>query len=249
MRLLIYNIAYGTGNPGGEAKRLLTAHRYLRASRLHFRRIIRFIRHRKPDMVGLIETDSGSFRTAGESQPAKLAELFLGRELLAESICKYGPRSWLSKLPYLSSQTNALLSASPDREAKRHYLPCGAKRLVLELECGGITVFLVHLSLRAACRAKQLAALAELLPRDRPAVLAGDFNTFRGEGELADFLGKTGMRPAGRAPTYPGWKPAKQLDYILVSEEVEVTDFEAPDIRLSDHLPLIAELTLRSPRS
>ena len=39
MRLLVYNIAYGTGCPGGEAKRLLTVHRYLRTSRAPFRGI------------------------------------------------------------------------------------------------------------------------------------------------------------------------------------------------------------------
>ena len=44
MRLLVYNIAYGTGSPGGESKRLITGHRYLSAPERPFRKIESFIR-------------------------------------------------------------------------------------------------------------------------------------------------------------------------------------------------------------
>lgn len=81
MRLLVYNIAYGTGCPGGEAKRLLTVHRYLRTSAFHFSQIVGLVYDLQPDVIGLVEADSGSWRTSGLSHPEKLAQL-LSEEVL-----------------------------------------------------------------------------------------------------------------------------------------------------------------------
>ena len=63
MRFLVYNIAYGTGAPGGMGKNILTAHRYLRTPRKPLEGIIRFISETEADIVGLVEVDTGSFRT------------------------------------------------------------------------------------------------------------------------------------------------------------------------------------------
>ena len=143
-------------------------------------------------------------------------------------------------------QTNALLARS-DSEEKKHYFPCGTKKLILERESDGITVFLVHLGLSRRVRVRQLDYLRELLPKGRPIVLAGDFNTFRGENaELAEFMRDTGLVNANTAhqATYPAWKPLKQLDYILVSPQIEVEHFEVIPVLYSDHLPLVADLKI-----
>ena len=247
MRLLVYNIAYGTGCPGGEAKRLLTVHRYLRTSAFHFSQIVGLVYDLQPDVIGLVEADSGSWRTSGLSHPEKLAQL-LSEEVLTvpKPDSKYGPTSFLSRMPYLKSQTNALLARS-DSEEKKHYFPCGTKKLILERESDGITVFLVPLGLSRRVRVRQLDYLRELLPKGRPIVLAGDFNTFRGENaELAEFMRDTGLVNANTAhqATYPAWKPLKQLDYILVSPQVEVEHFEVIPVLYSDHLPLVADLKI-----
>ena len=42
-------------------------------------------------------------------------------------------------------------------------------------------------------------------------------------------------------PSYPSRAPRKELDFILFSDGIEVSNFEIPDIRLSDHLPLICD--------
>ena len=246
MRLLVYNIAYGTGCPGGEARRLLSIHRYLRASRAPFRGLTGLVRELNPDVVGLVEADSGSWRTAGISHPEFVARmLYEVTGELPDAGSKYGPDSILSRIPYLRSQTNALLGRS-GAEVKRHYFPCGTKKLILERECDGITVFLVHLGLRARTRARQIAFLREFLPKGRPVVLTGDFNTFGGEPELDELKSALGLRnanPTGAA-TYPAWKPLKQLDYILVSPQIRVDRFEVVPVLYSDHLPLVADLSL-----
>lgn len=246
MRLLVYNIAYGTGSPGGEARRLLTVHRYLRTSELHFRQIMDLLYDLRPDVAGIIEADSGSFRTAGVSHPDAIEQALRGGwEKQGRFDPKYGPKSPLSRLPLLRNQTNALLGQQ-DAEVKKHYLPNGTKRLVLEREAQGISVFLVHLGLTRRTRIKQLAYLKSIIPTDRPVVLAGDFNTFQGEKELSDFLTATKLRNANphSLPTYPAWKPLKQLDYILVSPQLEVKHFEVLPVPFSDHLPLLADIRL-----
>lgn len=246
MRLLVYNIAYGTGCPGGEAKRLLTAHRYLRTGAFDFDQIVGLVDDIQPDMIGLVEADSGSWRTSGKSHPDMVDRLLNGvRPPSPAPGSKYGPRSLLNRVPYLRSQTNALL-ARTEAEVKRHYFPCGAKKLILERESNGITVYLVHLGLTRRVRTLQLDYLRGLLPHDdRPFVLAGDFNTFRGEkDELAEFMRELRLVNANASgtATYPAWKPLRQLDYILVSPRVRVESFEVLPVLYSDHLPLIADL-------
>jgi endonuclease/exonuclease/phosphatase family metal-dependent hydrolase len=42
-------------------------------------------------------------------------------------------------------------------------------------------------------------------------------------------------------PTYPSRAPRKELDFVLYQEGISVSSFEVPDVRLSDHLPLICD--------
>jgi endonuclease/exonuclease/phosphatase (EEP) superfamily protein YafD len=38
--------------------------------------------------------------------------------------------------------------------------------------------------------------------------------------------------------------PRIELDFILVSEGIEVTDFRVPDVRFSDHRPLVCDFSV-----
>jgi endonuclease/exonuclease/phosphatase (EEP) superfamily protein YafD len=40
--------------------------------------------------------------------------------------------------------------------------------------------------------------------------------------------------------------PRIELDFILVSEGIEVTDFRVPDVRLSDHRPLVCDFRVHA---
>lgn len=243
MKILIYNIAYGTGSPGGEYRRIFTTHRYLTAPERPFRKIVKFIRALDPDVIGLVEADFGSRRTRGRDHVGELAE---EAGYYHHARLKYGPRSVLQHLPYLKHQGNALLSREPDAPNHAYFFPRGMKKLILRSRIGGIDFYLLHLALTRQVRKIQLEYLAGLIRPGHPTVVAGDFNTFRGEQELEAFLAATGMRnadPAAQA-TYPAWRPAKELDYILVSPELEVPYFDIPHVRFSDHLPLVAELKI-----
>ena len=72
MRLLIYNIRYATGT--GPAFHLpLPGAGYLRSNRKVLSAITEFIRAEGPDVVGLIEVDSGSIRTGLVNQAEHIA--------------------------------------------------------------------------------------------------------------------------------------------------------------------------------
>jgi endonuclease/exonuclease/phosphatase (EEP) superfamily protein YafD len=79
--------------------------------------------------------------------------------------------------------------------------------------------------------------------------VAGDFNAFWGDRELDLFMGATGLVNAnGKGlATFPSHAPRRQLDFILHSPEIRVTDFRVPPVRLSDHMPLICEFTPPKP--
>src|ERR1700676_3825353 len=72
VRLLLYNIRYATGT--GPAFHLpMPGAGYLRSSRRVLEQITGFIRGEDPDLVGLIEVDTGSVRTGMLNQATYIA--------------------------------------------------------------------------------------------------------------------------------------------------------------------------------
>ena len=97
MKLLIYNIAYGTGLPGG-ARGVFSAHRYLRTPEKVISSIAEFINKSGTDVAGLVEIDTGSFRTGYLDQVAYVAERLPG---FTCSAVKYGSGSVGRCIPIL----------------------------------------------------------------------------------------------------------------------------------------------------
>ena len=76
-----------------------------------------------------------------------------------------------------------------------------------------------------------------------PVIVAGDFNTFWGENEIYLFMRAAKLRSANleSIPTYPSRAPRKELDFVLYQDGINVTHFEVPEVRFSDHLPLVCD--------
>lgn len=245
MRLLVYNIRYATGT--GPAFHLpVPGAGYLRSSRRVLQSITDFIRAENPDVVGLIEVDTGSIRTGMINQPHFIAK-DLGHYSTYE--CKYGAASMNNLMPIVRKQANAFLAAPRVTGERFHYFDTGIKRLIIELELDEVCVFLVHLSLKYRHRQYQLRSLHDLIIRShKPVIVAGDFNTFWGTHEIYLFMRAAGLRSANARglPSFPARNPRVELDFILVSEGIEVTNFRVPDVRLSDHRPLVCDFTVSS---
>jgi len=244
LRLLLSNIRYAVG--GGASMHMpLPGAGYVLGNQSVLPDITRFIKSVDPDIVGLIEVDTGSIRSRNVNQAEKLAA-DLGMNTSYET--KYGEKSFNKLLPIVRKQGNAFMAARRVHGEKFHYFDTGIKRLIIELEMKHYAIFLVHLSLKYRHRHLQLRALYDLIMKtEKPVVVAGDFNTFWGENEIYLFMKAAGLTSANKdsLPTYPSRSPRKELDFVLFQDGIDVTGFEVPNVRLSDHLPIICDFEPR----
>ena len=200
-----------------------------------------FIKSVDPDIVGLIEVDTGSIRSRKVNQAEKIAS---DLSMNSSYETKYGSKSLNQLLPIVRKQGNAFMAAARVHGETFHYFDTGIKRLIIELEMREFAVFLVHLSLKYRHRHLQLRHLYDLIEKTKkPVIVAGDFNTFWGENEIYLFKRAAGLKSANVdcIPTYPSRAPRKELDFILFQEGINVTNFEVPQVRYSDHLPLVCD--------
>ena len=240
MKFLLYNIRYAAGT-GARFNLPVPGAGYLRGNFENLNAITEFIKSHSPDVVGLVEVDTGSIRTRMVNQAEAIARR-LGH--YSSYQCKYGTSSFNNRLPVIRKQANAFLAAPQVHGERFHYFDTGIKRLILELELEDLAIFLVHLSLKYRHRHWQLRHLHDLVKASRkPVIVAGDFNTFWGEHEMYLFMQAAGLRSANveGLPSYPSQAPRKQLDFILYGRGLKSTGFEVPQVRFSDHLPLIGE--------
>lgn len=207
-------------------------------------RITEFIKSQDPDIVGLVEVDTGSIR----SQRVNQAEA-IGRSLGHYSVyqCKYGESSLNQLLPIVRKQGNAFLAAPRVHGERFHYFDKGIKRLTIELELEECSIFLVHLSLKYRHRQQQLHTLHDLVVESKkPVLIAGDFNTFWGEHEIYLFMKAAGLKSANShgLPSYPSNSPRKELDFVLYGKGIDIHDFFIPAVPFSDHLPLVCDFAV-----
>ena len=243
MRLLLYNIRYAVG--GGASMHMpIPGAGYVLGNQTVLPEITRFIKSVDPDIVGLIEVDTGSIRSRKVNQAEAIAA-DLGMNTSYET--KYGEKSLNQILPIVRKQGNAFMAAQRVHGEKFHYFDTGIKRLIIELEMSEVAIFLVHLSLKYRHRHLQLRRLYDLVAATKkPVIVAGDFNTFWGENEIYLFMKAAGLHSANieSRPTYPSRAPRKELDFILYQDGIDVTDFRIPDVRHSDHLPLVCDFDI-----
>ena len=241
MRLLLHNIQYGTGRLK-QFSWIATLH----PTRKHLKNIQRFVKAVDPDIVGLVEVDSGSYRNRSENQ----AEL-LAFELNYHHThrIKYPEKSIGRRIPVLNKQSNAVLSKEKINKQSFHDFHSGFKSLVIEVELPDVVVFVVHLSLGLRARQRQLEELHRHFEScKKPKILAGDFNTLSGRWELNMFLKATGMQSANinHIPTFPSWAPYRELDFICHDENIIPKRFRIPKINISDHRPLIFDFEIKA---
>ena len=191
--------------------------------------------------MGLIEVDTGSIRSRRVNQAESIAA---DLSMSTSYETKYGSKSINKILPIIRKQGNAFMAAHRVHGEKFHYFDTGIKRLIIELEMAEFAVYLVHLSLKYRHRHLQLRRLYDLIHQTKkPVIVAGDFNTFWGENEIYLFLRAAKLTSANTEgiPTYPSRAPRKELDFILYQDGIRVTRFEVPQVKYSDHLPLVCD--------
>jgi len=243
MRLLLYNIRYGAGI-GRQFHFPFPYSGYLKPVNGNFEKIVQYIKSAHPDIVGLLETDFGSYRVEYRNQAERIAG-----ELNHTAVFqgKYDSESLMSRVPLLNKQGNAVLSGWPLKRTQFHFLKDGVKRLLIQTDFEDFTLFLAHLSLKYQHRRSQLEELySRVVNCTQPVIVAGDFNAMRGSRELAHFRDATGLISANTegAASWPSRMPVLELDYIFHSPCIQTWRFHIPRILLSDHKPLVWDFTI-----
>jgi endonuclease/exonuclease/phosphatase family metal-dependent hydrolase len=196
-----------------------------------------------PDIVGLQEVDAGRVPSLSVEQVLSLA-----RGLNMHSA--YGP-SWgdtygvavLSKYPIVEQRRYLLSSAEQQRACLESRIHLGNQTL---------TFFSVHLGLNPQERHRQLdELLAYTADAPAPKVLVGDFNANPGSQEIArvleQFQNAFAVAGTGGGYTSPADGPRETIDYVFVSPDLSVLSAEVIPSLASDHLPVVARVSLQSP--
>jgi endonuclease/exonuclease/phosphatase family metal-dependent hydrolase len=193
------------------------------------------------DIVGLQEVDAGSLRSGYIDQTQYLAQLG-------------GYPYWLAQvnreLGLLARHSNGLLSRIRPQAVIEHKLPGLPGRGAMLVEFATTTnapfaVCVLHLALGRRAQRRQLAYLSDVVREYQLIVLMGDFNCGCNSPMLRRMISAAGLRGLDcELKTFPSWRPARNLDHILISRPLEVAGARVLDYALSDHLPISMEVTL-----
>ncbi len=187
------------------------------------------------DIVGLQESDPGSWRSGFTNQTHYLAE---------QGGFNFWSHQPNRRMGNVASSANGLLSKLEPLEVIDHALPgriSGRGVLMARFGKGdkGLTIAIAHLSLGAQSRLAQLSFIAELLQDHPHAVLMGDFNCTSDRPEMDVLYRHTQLQPPSSAVhTFPSWKPQRAIDHILVTGDLACHDMHAVPAAASDHLAL-----------
>lgn len=161
---------------------------------------------------------------------------------------KYG-KSILGSLPFMRANSSGVFMRE-EFTLRRHYMSRGVKRLIQEVDLGnGASIFFGHFSLGKAARTRQFQDVAEIVKSVEHPIIAGDFNILHGEPELQELMVRTGLsivnHPSDK--TFPTAEPRMALDLFLAPPTIEAVEVAVLHrAQLSDHLPVVADITLKA---
>jgi len=226
LRVMTYNIHRGIGNLRSNVDKMASA-----------------LDEIKADVIGLTEV----YRRPDGSLLKSLAE-----EL--DMYCEWGCSVRVGR----GEIGNCILSKYPMSDCTNHLIhPFLVPWSCLEAYIKDVNChfFVTHLAsgigaLAERSRVMQAHDLLEIVRYSSgPKVLMGDFNTITSNSkvlsivskEFKDVLDLGGVCNRG---TYPSFLPRLCLDHIFVARGVSVNHVNVPKMMLSDHLPVVAELSI-----
>lgn len=193
------------------------------------------------DIVALQEVDAGSLRSGFVNQAEYLA---------AKGHFPYWYCQTNRDLGQFAQHSNVLLSRFRPSAVSEHKLPGFIPgRGVMAARYGSpgeeLIVLHVHLGLGKRARLLQLEYISGLVNEHEHVVLMGDLNCQLHSREMDILFKRTHLRePEYKIKTFPSWRPQRNLDHILVTPSLEISNPRVLPSSLSDHLPISVEVSL-----
>ncbi len=239
LRIVYANLGYSRDIDGSLGHHVRRVHHHVFTTKRVQLRSLQHVRDRlralQPDLSCFVEIDRGSLTNGFFDQSRALVE---EHHTTVRIDNKYSAERQFRRLSVSRGKSNAFLASRPLTYVAR-YLSSGKKRLVYDIEIAGIRILMAHLSLRYRIRCLQLAELAKWVGEsEAPTVVIGDFNLFRGSGELRPLLadGRLVHANAHSGPTFRLGPYRAALDICLLSRDLrdrcKVTILDQP---YSDH--------------
>lgn len=206
------------------------------------------IRDSGADVVALNEMYSEREGGSYPDQTAILSELTgLGYHYFAEAIVDNGKDPYgnglISRIPIVKAET-VLIPDPAVKKAGGYY----ETRCVLKAELeGGLRVLVTHFGLVDDEQKNAVCTVLENI-KDEKCILMGDLNVEPSDPLLAPIRSR--MRDTAESfsslrLSWPSDKPRKKIDYIFISNDIELISADIPSIVASDHRPYIAEINLK----
>jgi len=195
------------------------------------------------DIVALQETDAGSLRSSFMNQTeylAKKAHFPFWFDQVNRNIGK------------IAQHSNGLLCRENPANVIEHKLPGlipgrGALMARFDVLDQQLVIIVAHLALGRKTRMNQMAFISELIESEHNVILMGDFNCESDSREMKYLFNRTHMiEPEPKAHTFPSWQPKRNIDHILVSEGVDVSEVNVLRHGVSDHLPVAMNIQLKN---
>lgn len=230
LRVAAYNVKHGLGMD----------------SVIDLERVADVLRPLEADVITLQEVDRGVGRSGGVDQARRLGEL-LGMSAHFGSFMRYQGGEYgmavLSRLPVVGLHNVRLPDGEEPRTALEVQVAAGREGRV-------VSVVGIHFYRTPEERHAQADSLSSWLDRvDHPVLLAGDFNSRRGDLVLRALTedGWLVVEKEGSAETFPSDLPQREIDFIMLrpASAFEVVEHRVIDERVaSDHRPLLVVLRI-----
>lgn len=251
MKILFSNIGYARGIDGSLQHHLIRAGTHLYTPLKQQKEVLTQFRDlvdkHQPDICCLVEVDRGSPHSGFFNQI---------QSLVCDTYChydiadKYGKQRPTRFLPFHWGKSNGFIANMP-LTSRKHYFPCGTKRLVYELLIPNhITLFFAHFSLKKMVRKEQFAfmrALAEKAMGD--VVILGDFNIHHGVDELQSLVHGNFLQLLNQPgeTTFTFHRKKMMLDICLCSPEIaKRSTLKVLPQPYSDHAALLLDVSTSS---
>ncbi len=193
------------------------------------------------DVVGLQEVDAGSLRSGFIDQTEYLA---------FQAHFPHWYKQINRNLGKIAQHSNGVLSRLRPARITDYKLPGlpGRGAVIVEFDTSDaelLAICILHLALGWRARRRQLGYVKELISRYPYLVLMGDFNCDCSSRSLRELVYTSDLQGLDcELKTFPSWRPKRNLDHILISDNLEILEARVIDYPLSDHLPLSMKIAL-----